>query len=86
MNDLCMTYAIEISFDCIIYIPAFITIGSGIQMLVERNHRHTSSKEILSIQESRLKLCWRDGRISRKTQEFEDSDMHILFVRNKIKE
>jgi Uri superfamily endonuclease len=41
-----MKYAIEMGTGAMIYIPSFIKIGSGIQKLMERIHRHTDRMEI----------------------------------------
>jgi hypothetical protein len=41
-----MKYAVEMGSDAMTYIPSFIKIGSGIQRLIGRNHRHTGSMEI----------------------------------------
>jgi hypothetical protein len=38
-------YGVEMDSVAMIYIPRFIKIGSGVQMLKERLHRHTGSKE-----------------------------------------
>jgi hypothetical protein len=38
-------YAVEIGSDAIIYIPSFINIGSGIQNLIGRIHRHAYKVE-----------------------------------------
>jgi hypothetical protein len=38
-----MKYAVEMGLVALIYIPGFMTIGSGIQNLMEGIHRHTGS-------------------------------------------
>jgi hypothetical protein len=40
-------YIVEMGSDAVIYVPRFIKIGSGIQKLIGRKHRHTESKVIL---------------------------------------
>jgi hypothetical protein len=42
-----MKYAAEMGSGAMIYIPSFITIGSGIQKFIGRGvHRHTDRMEI----------------------------------------
>jgi hypothetical protein len=41
-----MKYAVQMGSDVIIYIPSVIKIGSGIQTLIGRIHRHTDSMVI----------------------------------------
>jgi hypothetical protein len=41
-----MNYAVEMGSGGMIYIPSFMKIGSGIQKLIEWNHRHTDRIEI----------------------------------------
>jgi hypothetical protein len=41
-----MKYAVEMVSGAMVYIPSFIMIGSGIQKLIGRIHRHTDSKVI----------------------------------------
>jgi hypothetical protein len=41
-----MKYAVEMGSGAMIYIPSFRKIGSGIQKLIGRIHRHTDSKAI----------------------------------------
>jgi hypothetical protein len=41
-----MKYAAEIGSGAMIHIPSFIKMGSGIQKLIGRLHRHTDSMEI----------------------------------------
>jgi hypothetical protein len=41
-----MKYAVEMGSGAMIDIPGFIKIGSGIQQLIGRIHRHTDSMEI----------------------------------------
>jgi hypothetical protein len=43
-----MKYTVEMGSVAMIYIPSFIKIGSGIQRLMGRIHRHTDSMEITS--------------------------------------
>jgi hypothetical protein len=42
-----MKYAAEMGSGAMIYKPSFINIGSCIQKLIEGNHRHTGSMEIV---------------------------------------
>jgi hypothetical protein len=41
-----MKYAVEMGSGAMIYIPSFITIGSGVQKLMGGIHRHTDSMVI----------------------------------------
>jgi Uri superfamily endonuclease len=41
-----MKYAVEMGSGAMIYIQSFIMIGSGIQKLTGRIHRHTDKMEI----------------------------------------
>jgi hypothetical protein len=41
-----MKYAVEMGSGAIMYIPSFIKIGSGVQKLIGRIHRHTDSMVI----------------------------------------
>jgi hypothetical protein len=41
-----MRYALEMDSGAMIYVPSFIKIGSGIQKLIRRIHRHTDSTVI----------------------------------------
>jgi hypothetical protein len=41
-----MKYDIEMGSVAMIYIPSFIKIDSGIQKLIDGNHRHTESMVI----------------------------------------
>jgi hypothetical protein len=42
-----MKYAVEIDSDAMTHIRSLTKIGSGIQKLTERNHRHTGSNSKL---------------------------------------
>jgi hypothetical protein len=56
-----MKYAVEMGSGAMIYIPSFIKIGSGIQKLMGRVHRHTDSMVSLNLffqsKKGRLKEC-----------------------------
>jgi Uri superfamily endonuclease len=39
-----MKYAVEMGSCAVIYIPSFIKIGSGIQKLIRRIHRHIDTQ------------------------------------------
>jgi hypothetical protein len=41
-----MKHAVETGWDAMMYIPSFINIGSAIQKLIGRIHRHTDSVDI----------------------------------------
>jgi hypothetical protein len=38
-----MKYSVEMGSDAMMYVPNFIKIGSGVQKLIGRIHRHTDS-------------------------------------------
>jgi hypothetical protein len=38
-----MKYAVEMGFGAMVYVPSFIKIESGIQMLIGGTHRHTDT-------------------------------------------
>jgi hypothetical protein len=41
-----MKYVVEMGSVAMIYVPSFLKIGSGIQKLIGRIHRHTDRTEI----------------------------------------
>jgi hypothetical protein len=41
-----MKYAVEMDSGAMICMPSFTNIGSGVQKLIRRIHRHTDSMEI----------------------------------------
>jgi hypothetical protein len=45
-----MTYAVEMSSGALTYIPSFITIGSGIQKLIEEvSQKHRQHGDLISL-------------------------------------